>query len=104
MLLLSTGLRPSIMNLRSDVCLVGMSGDQSHWLDHIGPGRPVTGGPVLDPNHSNHKAFNIYLCNIYYIIYLWSQETIQGYLGGSKIKWILFFAGPEPSSQAKGLD
>lgn len=44
------------MNLRSDVCLVGISGDQSYSFDHI-----ESVGFALDLNHSNHMAFNICL-------------------------------------------
>lgn len=48
------GLRPSIVNLRSDVGLVGISGDQSHLFDHI-----ELVAFALDPTYSNHMAFNI---------------------------------------------
>lgn len=50
MLFLSTGLRPSTVNLRPDVCVVGTLGDQSHCFGDMGPVNFVLG-----PSHSNHR-------------------------------------------------
>lgn len=54
MLFLSTGFRLSIVNLRSDAGLAGISGGQSHLFDHL---EPVDFAP--EPNNSNHMAFQI---------------------------------------------
>lgn len=93
MLFLSTGLRPSIVNLRSDVCLFSMSGHQSLCFDHV---RPVSF--ALDPNLSNHMAFNI--CP-------GSQRgprSVWEFQRKSLKRFLCFFEWPEPSSQPKGLE
>lgn len=54
MLFLSIGFRLSIVNLRSNAGLAGISGDQNHLFDHI-----ETVDFARDLNNSNHMAFKI---------------------------------------------